>query len=51
MTVRKMMNSGIPMRKAIAMGAHDRMYGKPSGARPKPKPGKPMPKPKGGKGY
>ena len=47
--MRKMMNSGVPMRKGIAMGMHDRMYAKAGAAKPKAR--KPSPKPKGKKAY
>ena len=51
--MKKMVETGIPLRKGIAMGMHDEMY---AGSKDKPKPGSGPPKgPKpiktGGKGY
>ena len=51
--MKKMMEKGLPMRKAIAMGMHEKMYSeaKPGGKMGK-KGGKGKPMPKGGrKGY
>ena len=50
--MKKMMEKGLPMRKAIAMGMHEKMYpGAKAGAKAgKAHKGKPMPK-GGRKGY
>lgn len=41
----KMMEHGVPLRKAIAMGMHEKAYKGGDGYDMKPKKGKPKPKP------